>query len=155
MQLPNRYVAGLTVDPSDRTGGTVYAVYNGFSAHYVEGPGAGIGHVFKTVDGGRTWRDVSGSPTAKSGLPDVPASHLAITPSGALVLTTDVGVFISTADSSWMRLGSTFPYTIATDVRVGPDGKTYIATYGRGIWSTPTPGGGGTTAAGPGKRQKA
>jgi hypothetical protein len=146
--LPNRYVAGLTIDPTDRTGGTVYAVYNGFSAHYVEGPGAGIGHVFKTTDGGKTWRDVSGSATAKTGLPDVPASHLAITPSHALVLTTDVGVFISTTEGAWKRLGSTFPYTIATDVRVGPDGKTYIATYGRGIWSTPTPGG----AAKPQKR---
>jgi hypothetical protein len=150
-QLPNRYVAGLTVDPSDRTGGTVYAVYNGFSAHYVEGPGAGIGHVFKTTDGGRTWRDISGSPTAKSGLPDVPASHLAVTPSHALVLTTDVGVFLSTTEGSWLRLGTTFPYTISTDVRIGPDGKTYIATYGRGIWSTPTPGG---TGAQGGRRQR-
>jgi hypothetical protein len=154
MQLPNRYVGGVTIDATDASGKTAYAVYNGFSAHYVEGPGAGIGHVFKTADGGQTWRDISGSATASTGLPDVPASHLAITPNHTLVLVTDIGAFSSADDgATWLRLGTTLPYTIGTDVRNGPDGKTYVATYGRGIWSTTTPGG-ATTATGPGKRQK-
>lgn len=137
--LPNRYVAGVTVDPADASGKTVYVTYNGFSAHWVEGPGAGIGHVFKTTNGGQSWTDVSGAPAAFDSLPDVPASHLAITPSHTLVLTTDVGVFVSTSAGHWKRAGTTLPYTIATDVEVGPDGSTYVATFGRGIWKMPTP----------------
>ncbi|HEU0129710.1 MAG TPA: hypothetical protein VFQ85_01800 [Mycobacteriales bacterium] len=138
-KLPNRYVAGVTIDPADPSGKTVYVTYNGFSAHWVEGPGAGIGHVFRTTDGGQSWTDVSGPAAAADSLPDVPASHLAITPSHTLVLTTDVGVFVSTADGHWMRAGTSLPYTIATDAEVGPDGNTYIATFGRGIWKMPTP----------------
>ena len=137
--LPNRYVAGITIDPSDASGKTAYVVYNGFSAHWVEGPGAGIGHVFKTTNGGASWTDVSGAPAAVDSLPDVPATHMAITPSGKRVLTTDIGVFVSTSDGHWMRAGTSLPYTIATDVEVGPDGYTYVATYGRGIWKMPTP----------------
>jgi hypothetical protein len=137
--LPNRYVSGVTVDRRDTTGQTAYAVYNGFSAHWVEGPGAGIGHVFKTTDGGAHWYDISGTPSAADSLPDVPASHLAITPkSNTLILTTDVGVFQSAGNGKWSKVGTSFPYTIATDVRVGPDGYTYIATFGRGIWKMPT-----------------
>ncbi|HEX8004479.1 MAG TPA: hypothetical protein VF519_17460 [Mycobacteriales bacterium] len=137
--LPNRYVAGVTIDPADPSGKTAYAVYNGFSAHWVEGPGAGIGHVFKTSNGGATWTNVSGATAAADSLPDVPATHMAITPSGVRVLTTDVGVFLSTTDGHWMRAGTALPYTIATDVEIGPDGNTYIATFGRGIWKMPTP----------------
>lgn len=137
-KLPNRYVAGMTIDKRDPSGKTAYAIYNGFSAHWVEGAGAGIGHVFKTYDGGNTWYDISGSPSAVDSLPDVPATHMAISPKNTLILTTDVGVFESTGNGSWKKTGTTFPYTIATDVRVGPDGFTYIATYGRGIWKMPT-----------------
>jgi hypothetical protein len=137
--LPNRYVGGITIDPSDSTGATAYAVYNGFSAHWVEGPGAGIGHVFKTTNGGASWVDVSGAASASDSLPDVPASHMVITPSHKLVLTTDVGVFVSTSAGHWARVGTSLPYTIATDVEVGPDGFTYVSTFGRGIWKMPTP----------------
>ena len=99
--------------------------------------------MFKTTDGGQTWTDVSGPTAASDSLPDVPASHLAITPDHILVLTTDIGVFESTSDGHWAYAqassGARMPYTIGTDVRVGPDGNTYIATYGRGIWKMPTP----------------
>jgi hypothetical protein len=38
-----------------------------------------------------------------------------------------------------MRLGSTHPLTTVMDLHVGPDGRLYSATHGRGIWSTPLP----------------
>ena len=137
--LPQRYVAGVTIDPSDPSGKTAYAVYNGFSAHWVEGfPGVAMGHVFKTTDGGETWRNISGADGADDSLPDVPSSHLAVTPDHTLVLTTDVGVFESTGGGHWAYVPG-LPYTISTDVELGPDGNTYIATYGRGIWRMPTP----------------
>src|SRR3954469_6385592 len=46
LAVPNRYVAGAAIDGS----GNLYVVLNGFSRHFTEGPGAGIGHVFRSAD---------------------------------------------------------------------------------------------------------
>ncbi|MDQ1748643.1 MAG: hypothetical protein QOD07_2906 [Frankiaceae bacterium] len=136
--LPNRTVSAMTIDPSDPSGATVYAVFNGFSQPWAEGPGSGHGHVFVTHDGGAHWADVDGN------LPDIPASDLVITPSGTRVLSTDLAVFVSPAgqDGAWTRLGTAghdIPMAVITDLSVGPDGNLYAATYGRGIWRTPLP----------------
>ena len=64
--FPNRFVQGLTIDPTNTQ--HAYAAINGFSRRFTEGPGAGIGHVFETTDGGASWSDVSAN------LPDVPTS---------------------------------------------------------------------------------
>jgi hypothetical protein len=32
------------------------------------------------------------------------------------------------------------PLTSAFDIHAGPDGNLYVATHGRGIWSTPLAG---------------
>jgi hypothetical protein len=131
--LPNRYVAALFVDPADASGRTVYVGFNGFSRRWVEGPGAGLGHLWKTRDGGATWSDVSGN------LPDVPVNDVLVS-SGRLVVATDLGVVISSdGGATWSRLGANLPYTTAIDVHVGPDAKLYAATHGRGIWSIPQP----------------
>ena len=66
--LPLRYVNALTVDPNDPA--HVYAVFGGFSRHWV--PNAGVGHVFESTDGGAHWTDISGN------LPDAPANDLVI-----------------------------------------------------------------------------
>jgi hypothetical protein len=139
--MPERYISAVTIDPADRTGRTIYVVYNGFSARYIEGFGAGFGHVYKSTDGGATFRDVSGDPTtAADALPDVPASDLAVGPSGQLYVATDLGVFVhpaGSADGHWERLGSSLPTTISSDLQVFADGSgtwLYDGTYGRGIW---------------------
>lgn len=93
--FPNRYVAGITIDRSDASGRTVYAVLNGFSRHWNEGPGAGYGHIWRTTDGGATWQDVSGPATAADSFPDAPANRLLFTPNGTLAVATDLGVFTS------------------------------------------------------------
>src|SRR5262249_2924415 len=49
--VPSRYVGGVAVDGS----GNLYLAMNGFSRRFTEGPGAGIGHVFKSTDHGATW----------------------------------------------------------------------------------------------------
>jgi hypothetical protein len=132
--MPNRYISNVVVDPNDADGSTAYVVFNGFSRRWVEGPGAGLGHLWKTTNGGTTWADVSGN------LPDVPADDLVVTPAGKLILGTDLGVVISTdGGAHWQRYGSTHPLTTVMDLHVGPDGRVYSATHGRGIWSTPRP----------------
>ncbi|HEV2891962.1 MAG TPA: hypothetical protein VGX28_16430 [Frankiaceae bacterium] len=132
--MPNRYISNVVVDENDADGSTAYVVFNGFSRRFVEGPGAGVGHLWKTTDGGVTWSDVSGN------MPDVPANDLVVTDSGTLVLGTDLGTLISTdGGAHWQRLGSNHPLTTVMDLHVGPDGRLYSATHGRGIWSIDLP----------------
>ncbi|MCX3062395.1 WD40/YVTN/BNR-like repeat-containing protein [Streptomyces beihaiensis] len=140
--FPNRYISDLAIDPSDASGGTVYAVVNGFSRHWNEGAGAGYGHVWRTTDGGKTWTDLSGSASATDALPDAPANALHITADGTLVVATDMGVFTSAAgaEGHWKRLGTNLPTSPAVYLTASPDGKSlYVATHGRGIWKTQMP----------------
>jgi hypothetical protein len=125
--LPNRYIAGMTVDPNHPN--HAYAVFNGYSRRWI--PGGGVGHVFETWDGGASWTDISGN------LPDV-ASDALVLSGGNLALATDVGAFTAQAGqgsgTQWSRLGSNLPNASVNDITVGPDGYLYAGTHGRGIW---------------------
>jgi hypothetical protein len=130
---PNRYISAIAIDPADASGNTAYLGFNGFSRRWTEGPGAGLGHLWKTTDGGGTWTDVSGN------LPDVPVNDIVIS-NGRLVVGTDLGTVVSAnGGSTWSRLGSNLPYTTVMDLHIGPDGRVYAATHGRGIWSIVKP----------------
>jgi len=131
--LPNRYISGLALDPADPSGRTAYLGFNGFSRRWIEGPGAGLGHLWKTTDAGATWTNVSGN------MPDLPVNDVLLA-RGKVVAATDLGVIVSATDgASWSRLGTNLPYTTAFDVHAGPDGRLYAATHGRGIWSIAQP----------------
>ena len=130
--VPNRYIGGIGIDPADPQ--HAFLAMNGFSRRFTEGPGAGIGHVFETTDGGASWSDVSAN------LPDVPTSSIKETPAGALVLGSDLGVFYRAPGATdWSRLGGNLPFTTVMDVELAGDGNVYAATHGRGIWSIPLP----------------
>lgn len=125
--LPNRYLAGITIDPADATGNTAFAVVNGFNRRFTEGPGAGLGHLWRTTNGGTSWTNVSGT------LPDVPASSLVIV-GGTWYVGTDLGVVTSNdAGATWHRVTG-FPTVVVMQLRLGPDGNVYVATHGRGLW---------------------
>ena len=97
--VPNRYISGLAIDPADPSGATAYLGFNGFSRRWIEGPGAGLGHLWKTTDGGATWTDVSGN------LPDVPVNDVLLV-GAKIVLATDLGVVVSAdGGAHWSRLG--------------------------------------------------
>jgi hypothetical protein len=125
--LPNRYIAGVTVDPSNPA--HAYAVFNGYSRRWI--PGGGVGHVFETMNGGASWTDISGN------LPDI-ASDALVLSNGQLALATDAGVFTAAegqgAATSWSRLGTGLPNASVNDLTVGPNGYMYAGTHGRGIW---------------------
>ncbi|MFJ9948359.1 glycosyl hydrolase [Kitasatospora sp. NPDC091207] len=126
--LPNRYVSSFAVDQTDAQ--HVLVSFSGFSRAWTEGPGAGIGHVFESHDGGATWTDVS------TNLPDVPADSLRILPDGGLALGTDLAAFYRTPGrTQWKVLGNGLPTTSVQQLKTGPDGNLYAATFGRGIWS--------------------
>ena len=128
--LPTRYVGGVAVGPN----GEVYASINGFSRRFTEGEGAGVGHVFRYNSATQTWADISAN------FPDVPANSIQALSNGALVVATDLAVlYRAPGASSWQRLGSGLPLTVALDVELGPDGNIYAATHGRGIWRVAAP----------------
>lgn len=128
--LPNRYINGIWVDAADTA--HVLVAMNGFSRRWTEGPGAGTGHLFESVDGGESFKDVSGN------LPDVPADDVVVV-GGKIYLATDLGVLVADRKApgtvlSWRNLGNNLPAVTVLDLSVGPDGVLYAATHSRGIW---------------------
>ncbi|MFE5587774.1 glycosyl hydrolase, partial [Kitasatospora sp. NPDC056531] len=123
-----RYISSFAVDENDAQ--HVLVSFSGFSRSWTEGPGAGIGHLFETHDGGTTWTDISAN------LPDVPATSVKILPNGGLALGTDLAAFYrAPGTTDWRVLGRNLPTTSVQQLKIGPDGKLYAATFGRGIWS--------------------
>jgi hypothetical protein len=126
--VPNRYLSGFAIDPKNAN--HVFLAVNGFSRHWTEGPGAGVGHVFESTDGGTTWKDVSAN------LPDVPTDSALVLPNGGLAVATDLGVvYRAPGHTRWQRLGS-LPAVGVLQLKLSPDGRTlYAATHGRGIYT--------------------
>ncbi len=129
-QLPQRVIANMVVDPADA--GHVYAIYSGYSRRWI--PGGGVGHVFESRDGGATWKDISGN------LPDAPGDDLVMS-GGKLVLSMDVGVFVTSEDApgTWSRYGRALPHAVPNDLFTTPDGDIVTATHGRGMWQIGAP----------------
>jgi hypothetical protein len=146
--LPNRFPNAVTFDPSDATNSTIYLVFNGFNRRFIEGPGAGVKHVYKgkltKTAGGVSvaWTDLS------VGFPDVPATDVLVF-GNKLVVATDLGVLIADKRATpetikWRRVGLrpgltgfSLPLTTVFDIHLSHDGFLYAATHGRGIWRTP------------------
>jgi photosystem II stability/assembly factor-like uncharacterized protein len=124
--LPNRFVSEIVVTPDNPQ--VAYAVFNGFNTHTPEASG----HVFKTVDGGATWQDISGN------LPDVPVLSVILhrQRSGALYIGTDIGVFQTTNDGqSWLPSNNGLPNVAVVDLVISGDDRFLIAaTHGRSIY---------------------
>ncbi len=135
--LPTRYITSVTMDPANPR--TIWVTLGGYSSHWVP-PGAsgestaavGVGHVFRSDDGGDNFVDVSGN------LPDVPADHVLVR-NGQLIVATDIGVFISSAattGASWSVLGGNLPVVPVARLRFAPNdpGLLLAATFGRGVY---------------------
>ncbi len=137
--FPNRYISGVAVDPNDATGRTAYVSLSGYARHWMVGPAdPGVGHVYRTTDGGASWSDVSG--TGAGHLVDAPANDVVVV-GDRLVVATDVGVYVSgLGGGSWSRVGSGMPNVITSDLSLTPDGRLLAATHGRGLWVIPLDG---------------
>ena len=122
--LPNRWVTDVVTDPINSA--VAYVVYSGYRF------GENIGHIYKTVDNGNSWTDISGN------LPDIPLNALIINPANTdqLFVASDIGVF-ETVDSGidWTLFSNELPNVPVTDLDFHvPTNKLVAATYGRGMY---------------------
>ena len=130
-------LSSIAVDPHDATGATVYVTVMGF----------GVPHIYRSVDFGSHWLNVSAN------LPDAPANAVAIDPNDAntIYVALDTGVYVTqqistcTTANCWSVLGTSLPNAPVTALAAGAalptgDGRLGLlraATYGRGIWQMP------------------
>jgi uncharacterized repeat protein (TIGR01451 family) len=124
--LPKRPVAGFAVDRSNYR--IAYAAFNGFNGATPGHPG----HVFRTLDGGKNWTDISGN------LPDTPVNSIILDPSypNTLYAGTDVGAFMSyNGGTDWSALGSGFPLVAIDQLDLASSIRLLAAgTHGRGAY---------------------
>ncbi|MCB2205440.1 T9SS type A sorting domain-containing protein [bacterium] len=119
--LPGRWVTDIHVD-----WGQLYTVYACVS-------GYGTGHAFKSTDGGDNWTDISGD------LPNIPANTIipSRVDSNTVFLATDLGVWYTTnGGTNWKQYGNGLPNVVCYDMRLTPENRLVVGTYGRGMWST-------------------
>ncbi len=117
--LPDRWVTKVLTDRTDAN--TVYVTFSGYRY------GEDSGHVYKSIDKGSTWIDISGD------LPDIPINDIEKDIFGNLFLGTDIGVLASNNEGvSWQVLGDNLPSVVVTDLHIHEaSGFLYAATYGR------------------------
>jgi hypothetical protein len=115
------HVTQVAVDPHTST--TAYATYSGFNIRR---------HVFRTTDGGITWKDIS------SNLPDTPVNGIAIDPdlANTYYVATDIGVFRTrNGGAKWSVLGAGLPRVTVLGVTLHNQSRTLRAsTHGRSMW---------------------
>ena len=128
--LPLRPVTNFAVDRSNWQ-----IAYVSFAGYNAATPGHS-GHVFKTMDGGQTWTNVTGN------LPDNPVNSLQLDPSdGQTVFAgTDVGSFVThDGGAHWSLLGTGMPRVAIWQQAYDPTRGLLVAgTHGRGAWKIDT-----------------
>jgi hypothetical protein len=124
--LPNRYCERIAITPGNPN--KVYVTFGGYSS----------GNVWRTLDGGLTWTDITGN------LPPAPVNCLVLAPTATntLYAATDVGIYGSTTDGTTWSAGNDGPANVAVDELFWMANKLVAVTHGRGMWSiTPALGG--------------
>jgi photosystem II stability/assembly factor-like uncharacterized protein len=116
--LPKRFITSLTIDSRSDA---IYATVSGY----------GSGHVFRTLDRGSTWTNLSAT------LPNTPVNALLLNPLDAntLYAGTDVGVFRSLDNGqTWNVFNAGMPPVTVTGFSAQQSGVIQVATYGRGVY---------------------
>jgi photosystem II stability/assembly factor-like uncharacterized protein len=105
---------------------------------YVTVGNFGHAHVFRSDDGGMTWRDAD-----RRQLPDVPHHAIAIPEKApdTIYVCNDAGVYVSTdAGTAWMNLTRNLPHVMVVDLIHHERTSTlYAATYGRSLFKVAGP----------------
>jgi photosystem II stability/assembly factor-like uncharacterized protein len=122
--LPERWVTRVAIDPDDED--VVYATFSGFRN------GENAAHVYRTEDGGRRWRNISGK------LPNAPVNDVVLDSDRRrdVYVGTDVGVFqLKNGKRNWEAVGDGLPLAPVLDLRLHePTDTLYAGTFGRSAW---------------------
>jgi hypothetical protein len=143
---PDRYVTGLTVNPSNPH--EAWITYDGYNANTPPTPG----HVFQvdynSTNGRATWTDLDGNTSPLNDrLGDLPIDGLARDNStGTLYVATDFDVLANKMkrngrySNHWRPVGNGLPLVEVGWLTIDPSSHTlYAATHGLGIWSLKLP----------------
>jgi uncharacterized protein (TIGR03437 family) len=121
--FPDRYVTSIAPDPGNSQRLTVGV--SGFNT----------GHVFRTVDLGLSWEDISGN------LPDIPVNAVLVdglSPQ-TIYLGTDIGVFVFLEDGNWAPMQNGLPNAVVLGLAQNTStGLLVAATHGRGAFAIAT-----------------
>ena len=123
---------GFAVDPTDP-----HIIY--LAACSWPGPGGDEGGIYKTTDGGRTWKHLLSN---KDFGKYVHAMFVTLHPRNPNIvyLGTIRGLWASAdAGRSWQQLDG-IPFRVPQRVRIDPrdPGTMYVTTFGGGVWRGPT-----------------
>jgi photosystem II stability/assembly factor-like uncharacterized protein len=118
--LPARYCERIAINPQKSS--QVYVTFGGYSSD----------NVWKTVDYGANWTDIS------NGLPSAPVRSLAISPSNskALYIGTDVGIFATADEGSTWSSDNEGLANVQVNELFWVGKRLVAATYGRGMFAT-------------------
>jgi hypothetical protein len=140
--LPQRYINSVRIDPHNMR--TIYVTLGGYGRKWIP-PGSlgdnvskiGRGHVFKSTDAGRTFKDISGN------LPDIGAND-AMVFNGRLVVATDLGTYTGDVNGKhYQVMGKGLPNAPVFRLNRSPRNPRELvaASYGRGAYRIVLPAG--------------
>jgi hypothetical protein len=128
-------ISGVTVDSHDATGNTAVVTIQGFT-------NSGVGHVWRTTNGGTSWTDITGN------LINIPVNDVVIDPDNAttIYVATDTGVWVTTELATWSEVGPStigasgfLPNVTVFHIAIyenGGDKRLRAWTHGRGTWES-------------------
>ncbi len=124
---------------SNDGGRTFRSASRGLASRITSGVCDASKFLFKSANGGRTWRSLDG--TGATGIPDVPIHAVVVDPDrrGRIYLGTDVGVFVSNdGGDAWAVENTGFGAIVTESLSRARDtaGRTWLFafTHGRGAW---------------------
>ncbi|NJK95452.1 MAG: T9SS type A sorting domain-containing protein [Bacteroidales bacterium] len=127
------YISGLATHPTNPN--EAFAL---FSFH-------GAPKILRTMDLGKTWKDISGFGTgtvSTNGFPDVGVNSLLVMPfdTSWIWVGTEIGLFESRDNgTTWAYANNGLPAVSIWQMKT-VDNEVIVATHGRGIWTTTIPG---------------
>ncbi len=123
LPVSKNMITGIAIHPGKP--GTVFVTFSGYDS----------AKVYRTVNGGTSWTNISGT-----GLPKLPVNCIAYEEDtkDALYIGTDAGVFYKDSTSTkWEPFNKNMPNVMITDLSIEyGSGKIRAATFGRGLWES-------------------
>ncbi len=140
----NGTISWLAFDPTNEL--NVYATVSTFNVA-PNANGTGVGHVFKSSDGGATWTLIDGTQTVGNlnAIPDIPAHSIIVDPNNSmrLYVGTDLGVFVSIdGGANWARETTGFSNVVTESLSIQSNNgvsSIYAFTYGRSAFKVTIP----------------